>query len=196
MSDDSWAFSPLDSWRPADAAPKDGHPFLAINDMIKVFVCHWDFGNRHFVDAQGQHISCEWPSMVGWKPLGRLPAIGANEADTRRVNGWPPVTKITRQEVKDRVVAILKYHFNENTVKDITADALTWEDLGAESLDYIDLMFNIEDEFGIELEDDHCFHSETTLAALIDVIGSRLKGYDSETPVVEKALQESVCANP
>ena len=55
--------------------------------------------------------------------------------------------------VLEKVKAILAEQFDVEEDK-VTADTDLQEDLGADSLDVVDLLMSIEDEFGVEVPDD------------------------------------------
>ena len=55
--------------------------------------------------------------------------------------------------VLEKVKAILAEQFDVEEDK-ITADTDLQEDLGADSLDVVDLLMNIDDEFGVEVPDE------------------------------------------
>lgn len=55
--------------------------------------------------------------------------------------------------VLEKVKAILAEQFDVEEDK-ITADTDLQEDLGADSLDVVDLLMSIEDEFGVEVPDE------------------------------------------
>lgn len=55
--------------------------------------------------------------------------------------------------VFDKIKAILAEQLDINEA-DITPESLIVEDLGADSLDAIDIVMSVEDEFGIEVPDE------------------------------------------
>ena len=55
--------------------------------------------------------------------------------------------------VLEKVKAILAEQFDVEEDK-VTADTDLQEDLGADSLDVVDLLMSIEDEFGVDVPDD------------------------------------------
>ncbi|MCK5607035.1 acyl carrier protein [Candidatus Pacearchaeota archaeon] len=77
----------------------------------------------------------------------------------------------------------------ENKVKEIAAESLTIifdevtlnsrlvDDLGADSLELIDMLMNVEDEFDIEISDDVA-ESVVTISDLIDIVRDK---YESIT---------------
>lgn len=81
-------------------------------------------------------------------------------------------------EYADRVRKIIATTLNrqESTIKD---DAKIIEDLGADSLDVIELTMNLEEEFGIKIEDEE---SEliTTVGEAIAFVEKRQGGSASE----------------
>ena len=62
--------------------------------------------------------------------------------------------------VLEKVKAILAEQFDVEEDK-VTADTDLQEDLGADSLDVVDLLMSIEDEFGVEIPDDEIENIET-----------------------------------
>ncbi|MCI7084538.1 MAG: acyl carrier protein [bacterium] len=70
--------------------------------------------------------------------------------------------------VLEKVKAILAEQFDVEEDK-ITADTDLQEDLGADSLDVVDLLMSIEDEFEIEIPDDE-IENIKTVGALVSYI--------------------------
>ena len=62
--------------------------------------------------------------------------------------------------VLEKVKAILAEQFDVEEDK-VTADTDLQEDLGADSLDVVDLLMSIEDEFGVEVPDDEIGNIKT-----------------------------------
>ncbi len=71
--------------------------------------------------------------------------------------------------VLEKVKAILAEQFDVEEDK-VTADTDLQEDLGADSLDVVDLLMSIEDEFGVEVPDDEIENIKTvgSLVSYID----------------------------
>ena len=70
--------------------------------------------------------------------------------------------------VLEKVKAILAEQFDVEEDK-ITAETDLQEDLGADSLDVVDLLMSIEDEFEIEIPDDE-IENIKTVGALVSYI--------------------------
>lgn len=70
--------------------------------------------------------------------------------------------------VLDKVKAILAEQFDVEEDK-ITEDTDLQDDLGADSLDVVDLLMSIEDEFEIEVPDDE-IENIKTVSALVSYI--------------------------
>ena len=70
--------------------------------------------------------------------------------------------------VLEKVKAILAEQFDVDEDK-ITADTDLQEDLGADSLDVVDLLMSIEDEFDVEVPDEE-IESIKTVGALVSYI--------------------------
>lgn len=67
-----------------------------------------------------------------------------------------------------KVKAILAEQFDVEEDK-VTADTDLQEDLGADSLDVVDLLMSIEDEFGVEVPDDE-IENIKTVGSLVSYI--------------------------
>lgn len=70
--------------------------------------------------------------------------------------------------VLEKVKAILAEQFDVEEDK-VTADTDLQEDLGADSLDVVDLLMSIEDEFGVEVPDDE-IENFKTVGSLVSYI--------------------------
>jgi len=70
--------------------------------------------------------------------------------------------------VLEKVKAILAEQFDVEEDK-VTADTDLQEDLGADSLDVVDLLMSIEDEFGVEIPDDE-IENIKTVGSLVSYI--------------------------
>ena len=70
--------------------------------------------------------------------------------------------------VLEKVKAILAEQFDVEEDK-VTADTDLQEDLGADSLDVVDLLMSIEDEIGVEVPD-HQIQNIKTVASLVSYI--------------------------
>ena len=70
-------------------------------------------------------------------------------------------------EVNNQVIEILK---DKLGVEEISSDDNLIEDIGADSLDIIELVMELEREFGIQILDDEIDDNFTTVGHLIDFI--------------------------
>ena len=70
--------------------------------------------------------------------------------------------------ILEKVVAILSEQFDVDA-DTITAATTLEEDLGADSLDVVDLVMSIEDEFGVEVPDEEVENIKT-VGALVEYI--------------------------
>ena len=70
-------------------------------------------------------------------------------------------------ELVDRVRAVVAKHMNK-PVEDVTLDS-TFADLGIDSLDGVNLLFKVEDEFDIAIEDDQA-RSISSVRQMVDGI--------------------------
>ena len=69
-------------------------------------------------------------------------------------------------EVLDKVVEIVCNQLSVNK-EDVTPDASFVEDLGADSLDTVELVMAFEEEFGLEIPDDEA-ENITTINSAVD----------------------------
>lgn len=73
-------------------------------------------------------------------------------------------------DTKDRIIKIIKEHLEVNDVE-ITPEASFVGDLGADSLDTVEIVMAIEEEFGIEIPDKAAEKVKTVEDAIIYVNG-------------------------
>ena len=74
-------------------------------------------------------------------------------------------------EVNNKVIEILK---DKLGVDEISSDDHLIEDIGADSLDIVELVMEIEKEFGISITDDEVDPNFTTVGHLIDYIQDKV----------------------
>ena len=77
-----------------------------------------------------------------------------------------------RQEVFDRVKKIITEHLGDDVVDKIAEEASFIDDLGADSLDTVELVMAFEEEFEIEIPDD--------IAEAITTIGDAINFIEKE----------------
>ena len=70
--------------------------------------------------------------------------------------------------VLEKIKAILSEQFSVEE-KEITVDTLLEDDLGADSLDVVDLLMTIEDDFEVEIPDEEVENIKT-VGALVEYI--------------------------
>ena len=75
--------------------------------------------------------------------------------------------------VFEKIVDILAEQLDIENKNNITMDSELVDDLGADSLDSIDIVMSVEDEFGIEVPDE-VIENIKTVADIVDYIKSRI----------------------
>lgn len=66
------------------------------------------------------------------------------------------MTVASREEIYDKVKEVLEYALGADA-EDVTLDATLIGDLGAESIDFLDISFKLEQEFGIKIDQGELF---------------------------------------
>lgn len=84
-------------------------------------------------------------------------------------------------DISERVSRILQEHLGATGEK-LTPDARLCDDLGADSLDYVELAMALEDEFGIDADDEE-MGSVVTVADLVHLVISAVP--QTPAPVVQ-----------
>lgn len=75
--------------------------------------------------------------------------------------------------VFEKIVDILAEQLDIENKNNITMDSELVDDLGADSLDSIDIVMSVEDEFGIEVPDE-VIENMKTVADIVDYIESQI----------------------
>jgi acyl carrier protein len=90
-------------------------------------------------------------------------------AGDRTPDGWTLVSDETqRSRIASKVTAIVARILGVET-EHVTESADLVADLGADSLDAVELMMTLEEEFGVEIRDDMC-ESAHSVKDVIDLI--------------------------
>jgi acyl carrier protein len=80
--------------------------------------------------------------------------------------------KMSTEEILEKVVEIVTEKLGVDAEEVILDSDLT-EDLGADSLDLVDLVMAFEDEFGVKIEDEDV-ENITTIGDIVDYISKEL----------------------
>lgn len=75
--------------------------------------------------------------------------------------------------VFEKIVDILAEQLDIENKNNITMDSELVDDLGADSLDSIDIVMSVEDEFGIEVPDE-VIENMKTVSDIVDYIESKM----------------------
>ncbi|EFI42358.1 MULTISPECIES: acyl carrier protein [Peptoniphilus] len=70
--------------------------------------------------------------------------------------------------MKNKVLELIASQFNKE-VEDLREDTSFADDLNADSIDIVELVMSIEDEFGIEIEDD-ILENMSTIGDVLDYL--------------------------
>lgn len=79
----------------------------------------------------------------------------------------------TLQQVKQKIHTIIEEQLGVDA-EDITSDATFYEDLGADSLDTVELVMALEEEFEIEVSDDEIENKVKTVGDAELLVGRKL----------------------
>ena len=77
------------------------------------------------------------------------------------------MAELTKQEIKDKVVNIVTKKLSID--KETVIQSHSFEDLGADSLDMVEIVMKLEEDFGIEINDDDA-EKLTSLDQVVDYI--------------------------
>lgn len=80
--------------------------------------------------------------------------------------------KMSTEEILEKVVEIVTEKLGVDA-EEVTLDSDLTEDLGADSLDLVDLVMAFEDEFGVKIEDEDV-ENITTIGDIVDYISKEL----------------------
>lgn len=76
-------------------------------------------------------------------------------------------------DVKDRLFKLISEHLGVEPDK-VTEGAVLEDDLGADSLDCVELVMAVEEEFGVEVKDDETPGMEQTVKVWLDLVQSKV----------------------
>ena len=85
---------------------------------------------------------------------------------------------MTEAEIQDKVIAIVAEQMGVDKSK-IKRESSFTNDLNADSLDIVELVMEVEDQFGISIPDDQC-HRIQTVGSAIYYIKANLKAYEAQ----------------
>ncbi|XP_002739000.1 acyl carrier protein, mitochondrial-like [Saccoglossus kowalevskii] len=78
----------------------------------------------------------------------------ANSVQIGGIRGYAELPDLTLEQVKERVLYVLKLYDKINEEK-LSVDSHFMNDLGLDSLDQVEVIMAMEDEFGFEIPDSH-----------------------------------------
>ena len=77
------------------------------------------------------------------------------------------------EEIKTKVIAMIAEQLGKSE-SEVTMDSHFIDDLGADSLDLVELIMSMEDEFGVEIADEDA-EKITTVGAALEYINNHAK---------------------
>lgn len=77
------------------------------------------------------------------------------------------MAEMQKQEIKSRVITLVAEILNTDQSK--VQQATSFEQLGADSLDMVEIVMRLEEEFSIEINDEHA-QQLTSLDSVVDYI--------------------------
>lgn len=80
---------------------------------------------------------------------------------------------MTREEIEAKVRTIVSEHLNVGLER-VTPDGRLIEDMGADSLDQVELVMSAEEEFGVEISDSDCADMVTVNDVVNWLVGHQL----------------------
>lgn len=80
---------------------------------------------------------------------------------------------MTAEEIFDKVQDIIAEQFSVDK-EDVTMDSLLEDDLGADSVDLVDLAVTLEQEFNLDETDEAVLSEIKTIGDVVDYIGKQL----------------------
>ena len=78
---------------------------------------------------------------------------------------------ITKEDVKQKVVSVIKKHLSVDEKAIISAKS--FEDLGADSLDMVEIIMSLEEKFNVEISDDDA-EKFTSIDNAVDLITGKV----------------------
>ena len=76
---------------------------------------------------------------------------------------------MNEQEIREKVKKIVVEDLGVDE-SEVTDSARLYEDLGADSIDYVEILMKVEKEFGITIPDDEAFCNEKSLNIIGNII--------------------------
>ena len=91
---------------------------------------------------------------------------------SKKKNRVNKVSQLSKQEIREKVIGIVTEKLSID--REMVQKSHSFDDLGADSLDMVEIVMKLEEEFGIEINDDDA-EKLTSLGQVVDYIEGLIK---------------------
>merc|ERR1739844_696962 len=120
----------------------------------------WHTGSsKYFCSSYGRQAYPQLTTVQKFQtnltsPCIKVPMFSNQKSNTAILNICQRLASTSKADVESRVLAVCKT-FDNITTATLTMESHFINDLGLDSLDHVEVIMAIEDEFGFEIPDDH-----------------------------------------